>query len=454
MFRKILFIILILIISINIPATVFFPDEVKENNILNSKLITTITAQGQKVQAIALEYEDDILSGNELESLYNVQVFLDGKNIGERHILSAYSMDKPEISPNAKTGKYIIILLDLKDKNANLYEIIQKNKQPIVIHYKDKQQKIIEKEIVQSNKIPKFYNNRLQYKVTQSGLLKLENGKTLSPIEISISAEKSNIINPLIDDFKPNEIFLENENNKLSYQLYIPKVKTQNLYPLTIFLHGSGQVGKDSIAQLLSSKGAISTLNYEQGFVLAPQYNSVFDPFDNPAQGKKGGIHWQTENRRRLLLKMIDDTLTRYPQINHNRIYIIGLSRGAEGGLYLLLDRPNFFAGALLMSGREAYTIEYVNGNATVENMRNLSHTPIWFFHSKEDKISPVEGSRINYRILKEQLNNPLVKYTELSFNKKGDNGILNNNPHNTWDLVFNSPKAMLWLLKQNLDKK
>ncbi|MCT8623656.1 phospholipase, partial [Glaesserella parasuis] len=220
-------------------------------------------------------------------------------------------------------------------------------------------------------------------------------------------------------------------------------------YPLIIFLHGSGQVGKDNIAHLLSSKGAIATLQYEDGFVLAPQYDSVFDSFDNYSMGSKGGIHWQTDNRHNLLLKMIDKTLDSYPMIDPNRIYITGLSRGAEGGLYLLLKRPDFFAGALLMGGREAYTIEWIDGNATKENLSPIKNIPIWFFHSKEDKVSPVKGSRINYQILAKELNAPYVKYTEFSTEKEGDNGIINNNPHNTWDAVFNSPEVLNWLLQQ-----
>ena len=126
----------------------------------------------------------------------------------------------------------------------------------------------------------------------------------------------------------------------------------------------------------------------------------------------------------------------------------MGLSRGSEGAVKLLLTRPHFFAGALLMSGREAYTYEWVDGNATKENLSSIKDIPMWFFHSKEDKISPVEGSRINVNILKE-LHAPNVKYTEFTTEKVGDNGIANDNSHNTWDALFNSPEVMQWLLHQ-----
>lgn len=146
---------------------------------------------------------------------------------------------------------------------------------------------------------------------------------------------------------------------------------------------------------------------------------------------------------------MIDETIQQNPDIDKNRIYLIGLSRGAEGAMYLLLDRPNFFAAALLMSGREAGTVEYIDGKATASLLSPIKDIPIWFFHSKEDKVSPVEGSRKNFMILKYKLHNKNVRYTEFTFLNSGDNGFINNNAHNTWDAVFNSPVVYDWLLQQ-----
>ena len=145
---------------------------------------------------------------------------------------------------------------------------------------------------------------------------------------------------------------------------------------------------------------------------------------------------------------MIDETVQQNPAIDEKRIYLIGLSRGSEGVLNLLLMRPNFFAGALLASGREAHTIEWLDGNANSINLAPIKNVPMWFFHSKEDQISPVKGSRINYQILVNELNAKNVRYTEFSTERAGDNGILNN-AHNTWEAVFNSPEVISWLLQQ-----
>lgn len=417
-------------------------------------ILSEITSKGQKVNGIALEYESNILSGSDLTQLYQVQTSLDNKDKESRSVLKAYVNNQAAIAPQAQAGKFIVIELDTKDTNADLYSLKTANDKPMKFRAKDKNGNIITTEKLQAVRIPQFYDDRLVYHIKQTGYLKLSNGKTLDKTEVSQSAVKNKVKTPLIDNFSEGNVHLNVADNRMNYRLYIPQNKNKKTYPLTVFLHGSGQVGSDNIAHLLSSKGAVATLQYEEGFVLAPQYSSVFDPFDDVNKGQTGGIHWQTDNRQQLVLKIIDETLVAHPNIDTNRIYLIGLSRGSEGALNLLLKRPHFFAGALLLSGREAYTLEWMDGNATKDNLMPLKDLPLWFFHSKEDKVSPVQGSRINYQILHKELKAPNVKYTEFTTEQPGDNGIVNNNAHNTWDAVFNSPEVMTWLLQQKRTEK
>lgn len=415
----------------------------------NAKLITEVTETGQKITGITLQYEDELLLGKNLSNLYQVEVKLDNKSLGYRNILDAYTQKDFRLKNKPEIGNTVFLVLDPRDTISGTYELETVNKEPMTFLAKDKAGSIITKQIVQSNKIPHFYGDRLRYTIEQKGLIKLSNGKTISPNITEVTAESKNVENIIVDKFQSKKVYIDNPNNYLNYRLYSPNRMKGKKNPLVIFLHGSGQIGNDNIAHLLSSRGAISILDYSSSFVLAPQYQSVFDPFDDKNKGQKGGIHWQTHNRRNLILKMIDETIQQNPDIDKNRIYLIGLSRGAEGAMYLLLDRPNFFAAALLMSGREAGTVEYIDGKATASLLSPIKDIPIWFFHSKEDKVSPVEGSRKNFMILKYKLHNKNVRYTEFTFLNSGDNGFINNNAHNTWDAVFNSPVVYDWLLQQ-----
>ncbi|NBI13624.1 phospholipase [[Haemophilus] felis] len=407
--------------------------------------IAEVTPKGAKITAIALQYENNVLANSDLRNLYEVTTSFNKNTPELRTITKAYVNNEANISNTPKSGNFIIIEMDERDKNSDFYSLKIENNHKIMFKAKNENGEIIPIEKIQANKVPQFYKDELQYKITQKGLISLSNGDILTPEDIAISVNRENTNITYIDKFSFHEISLSESENKLRYRLYTPKLTNNRKYPLTLFLHGSGQVGKDNLAHLLSSKGAISTLQYEEGFVVAPQYEHIFDPFDNQ------GIHWQTNNRHQLIFKILDNLISQYPNIDKNRIYIVGLSRGAEGGLYLLQKRPKFFAGALLMSGREANSVEWIDGNATKEKLSMLKNKPIWFFHSVEDKVSPVKGSRINYHILKEQLKSEQVRYTELNIQNEGGYGIINNNPHNTWDLVFNSPEIINWLLHKNL---
>ncbi|MDU8924874.1 phospholipase [Pasteurellaceae bacterium LIM206] len=417
---------------------------------INVTLLAEITAKGQKVNGVALEYEDELFSSSDLTEVYQVATSLDQQAAEKRTVLRAYTYHQPALSNHATSGRFVIVELDTRDANADLYALKTENEQPIKVRAKDTAGQIVKVEKVQKTQVPQYYRERLEYQIAQTGIVKLLNGKSLAKTTLKRTALSQYVKTPYLDDFVVKQVALTEPENRLSYNFYAAKDQTDKR-PLTIFLHGSGQVGTDNIAHLLSSKGAISTLQYEDGFVLAPQYGTIFDPFDDVNKGQRGGVHWQTENRQRLLLKMIDQTLSENPAIDRNRIYLVGLSRGAEGALNLLQKRPYFFAAALLMSGREANTLDWIDGNATVESLRALKDEPIWFFHSPQDKVSPLSGSTVNYRILKNKLNAPNVKYTELYFSQAGDSGIINANAHNTWDLVFNSPTVLQWLLQQRL---
>ncbi|MBE2894570.1 alpha/beta hydrolase-fold protein [Spirabiliibacterium falconis] len=408
------------------------------NSIKSVYLVTNLKENGQFIASILLEYEDTLLVSKALNKLYTVSVTLEGKSYGNRHIKNTYTTSSIENLNTHSPGKYVVIQLSEQDTNSDLYSIIESNTTPITVKSNDGS-----KQIIQKNKIPQFYNAALEYQISQIGNNKLLNGQDVLPFTITVNANKNNIINPLIDNFQKDNISIS-KKNYLNYRLYVPKTDKNNLYPLTVFLHGSGQVGKDNLAQLLSSQGAIATLSSEEGFVIAPQYESIFDPFD-----VDNGFHWQTENRRKLLNMIIEKTLKQYPQIDKKRIYLIGLSRGAEGALYLLLDNPDLFAGALLISGREAYTKELMDGNASEQNLDKIKHLPIWFFHSRQDKIAPVHGTIRNVEILK-KLGADNIKYTEFNFNHTPDNGFISNNAHNAWEAVFNSKSAVEWLLSQH----
>lgn len=65
-----------------------------------------------------------------------------------------------------------------------------------------------------------------------------------------------------------------------------------------------------------------------------------------------------------------------------------------------------------------------------------LRELPIWVFHGAEDKIVPVEETRVLIDFLKEY--NPKVQYTEYP-----------NTGHDVWTETYNNSEMYKWLLEQ-----
>ncbi|SUU98670.1 Uncharacterised protein [Avibacterium paragallinarum] len=143
------------------------------NSPIKMTLIGEITEQGQKISGIALEYEDNILSGSNLRQLYQVQTQLDQQAPISRTVLKAYVNNQAQKSHQSNAGKFVIIELDTQDKNAIPYNLREENTQPMTFKAKDKNGEIVSVEKIQRTKVPEYYNDRLIYQVEQTGLLKL-----------------------------------------------------------------------------------------------------------------------------------------------------------------------------------------------------------------------------------------------------------------------------------------
>ena len=168
-FKKSLLILSFLVIQLAAYAQDDLPETAKT---INASLLAEITAQGQKVSAVALEYEGNLLSGSDLRKAYQIFTALEGKEQTPRTILRSYVNDKPETSAQYKAGKFVIIELDAQDKNADLYSLKTENDQPMKFKGKDKDGNIVEIEKKQATKVPQYYGEKLVYQINQTGYLK------------------------------------------------------------------------------------------------------------------------------------------------------------------------------------------------------------------------------------------------------------------------------------------
>ena len=175
-------------------------------------------------------------------------------------------------------------------------------------------------------------------------------------------------------DVEPAELRAEVQSPaKLSYLVQFPKdygVDDEVLWPVVLFLHGSGERGDD--LDLVRAWGPPKLVDEGvdiPAIVVSPQC---------PAGG-----WWETGPLLRLL-----DRVEREHRIDADRVYVTGLSMGGYGTWSLIAAAPTRFAAAVPicggMSGR-------ITRNGRIDWLAaRLREVPVWAFHGTEDRVVPL----------------------------------------------------------------
>jgi len=175
----------------------------------------------------------------------------------------------------------------------------------------------------------------------------------------------------------------------MPYRLFIPSEYNANTsYPLVLFLHGAGDRGTDNNAPLNSSRGATLWAETENQashpcFVVVPLC---------PADKQWVNTNWSlgsysiTDVPMSDELKMVKDiidTLETQYNIDASRLYVTGLSMGGYGTWDFILRYPTMFRAAIPICGA---------GDPSKASL--ISTIPLRVFHSSDDPLVPVAGSR------------------------------------------------------------
>jgi predicted peptidase len=155
----------------------------------------------------------------------------------------------------------------------------------------------------------------------------------------------------------------------------------------------------------------------ESGYWAYTDRPSSFEPGQMPADVPLSPVF--------ATLKELLDTYLAMPQVDKQRIYIMGLSMGAMGTYDMTIRYPEIFAAAIPICG-------------TVNPTRLSAAKEVKFriFHGDADSVVPVSGSRQAYKALKAA--GADVKYTEFP-------GVT----HGSWNPAFTLPDFMSWLFSQ-----
>lgn len=201
---------------------------------------------------------------------------------------------------------------------------------------------------------------------------------------------------------------------KLDYLLYLPEgydKQQDKRWPLIVFLHGSGESGSDVNAvkkhgppKLLAAGTDLPVKNF---IVVSPQ-----------CPDRRRG--WNTDHLNMLL----DEVLDKY-RVDHDRVYLTGLSMGGFGTWSWAEHYPDRFAAIAPMCG---------GGDPILA--RRLRNMPIWAFHGEKDTTVPIKSSQVMVDAVK-QAGNENVKFTRYP-----DAG------HDCWTESYNNPELYDWFLQ------
>lgn len=199
------------------------------------------------------------------------------------------------------------------------------------------------------------------------------------------------------------------EFKKIKYIVCLPDdYDDSKKYPLLLKLHGAGGRGSD-ITPLLRDSAFLKQrekFNDFQFVVIMPlcHENTWFDMW---------------EELREFVFNVI-----MLPNIDNERVYLMGASMGGYATWQLAMSNPELFAAIVPICGGGMYW-----------NAFRLVNVPIWAFHGAKDTVVLPRESEI----MVERVNN---------FGGNAKLTIYPDNDHNSWDDTFSNKEVYDWLLE------
>lgn len=213
--------------------------------------------------------------------------------------------------------------------------------------------------------------------------------------------------------------FKATDGQTAKYSVFLPQgYSPDKLVPVILFLHGAGEAGNDGVKpQLVGLGPAVRAREASFPFLV------VFPQASDRVPATFGSwLPDQPDGDRALAIL---DAVQREYAIDPQRVYLTGISVGANGVWHLAAAHPGRWAA-----------IVPVCGLGPVTKAESIKHIPCWCFHGADDGNVSVEKSRNMIDALRKAGGNPI--YTEYP-------GV----GHNCWEKAYSTDDLYEWLLRQ-----
>ncbi len=219
------------------------------------------------------------------------------------------------------------------------------------------------------------------------------------------------------------------ENDTLNYRILKPLNYDPNKqYPVHLFLHGSGERGKDNSSQLTHGGSLfLKKENREKynSWVIFPQCSKndrwpsiSSDLWDQVFENKIK----KPNKSLGLVIRLMDEFIEK-KDVDNQRIYLSGLSMGGMGAFEILYRRPDMFAAATPICGNGITQLAKLFANKV----------PVWIFHGSDDKVVSPKYSLEMARAIIESGGSPKMT-------------LYANVDHNSWDNAFAEKDFLKWI--------
>ena len=227
---------------------------------------------------------------------------------------------------------------------------------------------------------------------------------------------------------------LEFEGRSFRYAVFVPATAAAGPLPVVLFLHGSGERGRDGHAQTTAGLGPWLRRNTDSfpALVVMPQVPE--------------NEEWMGFNAR-MALAALDAASAEFGG-DPARTYATGMSMGGYGTWEAALLAPRRFAALVPVCGgvrapravRPTLFVTAVAGEADPYTAlaTRLKHVPVWMFHGAlDDLVLPDDDRRLHRAAA--------VVGADFRYTEYPDGN------HNAWDATYADPAMWDWLFAQRL---
>lgn len=224
------------------------------------------------------------------------------------------------------------------------------------------------------------------------------------------------------------QVFTSSSGLKVPYRILLPRnFDPKKTYPMVVWLHGRDERGTDNEKQLSQGVEKYATPEVQGKFpaiVVVPQCPPD-DKWTTMSSALAAGQQKLTPYPTpvtRASFELVADLQKRF-RVDGKRTSIVGISMGAFGALDWLARKPDFFGGAIAMSG-----------GGDVDSAATLNRSRVWFMHGEKDSLVNVDQSLKVAAAMRKAGGDPKVT-------------VLPGRDHGPWDDLATRPDVLTWLL-------